>query len=91
MTQQGPKTFHPVEVSLQGYPMFKNPWKKDIYYRGFGQCCIDQSIPTTCEHDRNPHLYKHLRVEPKEGAEIDVYGYPLPLPPPRKTFNPPNR
>ena len=88
MTEKGRQPFHPVAVSKQGYPMLKEPWRKTKYYLGFGMCCYDQQVPDTCEHDRNPGAYKHLRIEPKKGATHDVYGYLLPLPPPRTTFEP---
>jgi hypothetical protein len=88
MHQRGKVTFHPVEVSLQGYPMHKEPWKKVGCWRGYGVCCYEQALPTTCEHDRNPRAYKYLTVEPKKGATHDVYGHRLPLPGPRKTREP---
>ena len=86
MNQVGRVPFHPVVVSLQGWPMHKEPWKKIGCWRGYGVCCYEQH--DKCEHDRNPKKYKYLSVEPEKGAKHDVYGQRLPLPPPRKTYDP---
>ena len=92
MTQRGSGTqmkLHPVEVSEQGYPMLKEPWRKSKYGHGFGLCCDMQEQPMKCEHQRNGRAaYAHLRKEPPEGATHDVYGYLLPLPSARKTRKP---
>ena len=77
---------HPVEVSEEGYAMIKEPWRETEYGHGYGICYDDQHFPTKCEHQGRRAAYKHLLIEPPEGATKDVYGHPLPLPAARKTF-----